>query len=73
MTLRVDYSAETGAVVVCTECPEWFAFRFTRRDGWAAARDHEQRVHPGARQASNALAHHDGARRVSESVNPVAS
>ena len=55
--LRVDFSPASGAVVTCTDCPHWFAFRFTRKDGWAAGRDHERRAHPGSTQATTALAH----------------
>lgn len=53
--LRVDWSASSGAVVKCVDCPYWYAFRFTRREAWAAARDHEQRAHPGSTQATTAL------------------
>lgn len=55
MTLKVDYSPDTGALVTCTECPYWHAYRFSRVDGWLSARDHEQRAHPGATQATTNL------------------
>ncbi len=52
--IRVDCT-QNGCVVVCDECPHWFAFRFDRDESWKAARDHEQRVHPGAHQAATVL------------------
>lgn len=56
--LSVDYSTSSGALVTCADCPYWYAFRFTRKEGWEAARAHELRAHPGARQATTALAHY---------------
>lgn len=55
MTLKVDYSPDTGALVTCTECPYWHAFRFSRYDAWMSARDHEVRSHPSSTQATVAL------------------
>lgn len=53
---RVDYSKETGAVATCDECEFWWAMRWTRREAWQAVRAHEQRAHPGATQATVAIA-----------------
>ncbi|GEB94393.1 hypothetical protein GCM10009724_09580 [Microbacterium lacticum] len=52
--ISLDVSS-SGVVVRCADCDFWTAFRFTRREGWEAAREHERRAHPGARQATTAL------------------
>jgi len=58
--IRVDYSPDTGAVIVCAECPHWHAWRWTREEAWEAARAHEVRAHPGSTQATTALAYYAG-------------
>lgn len=55
ITLDVSPS---GVVVACRDCPDWRAFRFARKEAWQAARAHELRAHPGARQATTALHHY---------------
>lgn len=52
--IRLDFSRES-VVVTCEECPAWYGFGFTREEGWKAARRHELRAHPGAKQATMAL------------------
>lgn len=52
--IRLDATA-ISVVVTCRDCPHWYAFRFTRREAWEAARGHERLVHPGSRQATSAL------------------
>lgn len=55
--IRVDYTEETGAAISCRDCPHWHAWRWTRVEAWEAAREHERRSHPGARQATTNLAY----------------
>lgn len=53
----VDESTST-VLITCAECEHWQALRFTREEAWRAARAHEERVHPGATQATTALAYY---------------
>ncbi len=53
--IKLD-STSNSVVVLCTECPFWYGFAFTRKEGWEVGRGHEVRAHPGATQATKALA-----------------
>lgn len=53
MTIKLD-STRVSVVVICTECPWWRAFAFTKSDGWARGAAHEQATHAGSYQARNA-------------------
>lgn len=50
MTIRVD-STTISTVVTCTQCPFWYAFRWTRAEGWEAGAAHESRMHPDSLNA----------------------
>lgn len=54
-TIKIDVSRASGIVIVCDDCPHWYAFRFTRIEAWKAAVDHEERCHPERTQARRAL------------------
>ena len=51
MAIRLDFTQET-VVVICDKCPSWRALRVGRTAAWAAAAQHEQAAHEGARQAT---------------------
>ena len=53
--IKLD-STKVSTVVTCTECPYWYAFAFSRKEGWERGRGHEKRAHPGSTQATTALA-----------------
>lgn len=53
--IRLD-ATKNGIVIVCRDCPYWYAFRFEKVAAWESAREHEKLVHPGAKQATAALA-----------------
>lgn len=55
--IKLD-STQISTVVLCTDCPFWFGFATDRKDGWRVGRGHELRAHPGATQATTALAHY---------------
>lgn len=61
--LYVDVTSST-VLIKCRECEYWYALRFTRKEAWEAGRDHEERCHPGATQATTMLSYH---RRVAHS------
>jgi hypothetical protein len=48
---KIDKSA-SGILIVCGECPYWFAFAFTMGAAHDSACSHESRVHPGSKAAS---------------------
>jgi hypothetical protein len=54
MTIRLDSTSES-VVIVCTDCPHWSGFAFTKDDAWKRAAAHEEQVHPGQEKARNAL------------------
>lgn len=58
MAIKLDVSA-TSVVVYCTDCTHWRAFAWTIPEGHERAVDHEQRVHPGKRQALIARAKYE--------------
>jgi hypothetical protein len=43
--IRID-STTISTVVTCTRCPYWYAFTWSRGEGWDAAGRHEGIVHP---------------------------
>ncbi len=51
MLTKIDQSS-TGILVVCGQCPYWFAFALTMAAAHDSACGHEERVHPGAGTAS---------------------
>lgn len=53
MSIRVDFT-QHSCVAVCT-CG-WRALAGDRTEAWRLSRAHEQRAHPGERQAHRALA-----------------
>lgn len=53
MAIKLDIST-TSVVVFCTDCGHWRAFTWTMPEAHNAAVRHEQLVHPGEVQASNA-------------------
>lgn len=56
MTCRLTLDCTSnGCLILCADCPTWFAFRSDREAAWRAGRDHELRVHPGSTQATAAL------------------
>lgn len=54
----VDYSPTSGVLISCGDCQHWHSMRFTRKEAWTAAREHERRSHPGSTQATTALHHY---------------
>lgn len=52
MATKFDRSQASGVLVTCTDCPYWFALKWTEQDAHDSACDHEERVHPGRKQAS---------------------
>lgn len=54
MTIRLD-STQISVVVLCSECPWWYGFAFTRDQGWQVGNGHLTTAHPGDEQARNAL------------------
>jgi len=48
---KIDRSA-TGILIVCEDCPYWFAFALTMAAAHDSACGHESRVHPGSKLAS---------------------
>lgn len=53
-TIRLD-ATQISVVVTCEDCPHWSAFQFTRLEAWRSAAGHEERCHPGSKQAREAL------------------
>lgn len=53
MTTKLDRSKESGVLVTCSECPYWFAYKWTDADAHDAACRHEELVHPGLNEASS--------------------
>lgn len=51
MATKLDVSEASGVLVTCSDCPWWFAFAWTIVKGHDVAVDHQDRVHPGTRQA----------------------
>lgn len=51
MPTKIDVSS-SGILIVCTDCPFWFAFAFDMADAQNRSCDHEERVHPGMNVAS---------------------
>lgn len=54
MTIKLD-STRHSVVILCTECPWWRGFAFTREEGWARGAAHEALTHPGQDQARKVL------------------
>lgn len=54
MVILLD-STTISTVVRCTSCPYWWAFTWTRGEGWEAGARHESLVHPNTFQARDAL------------------
>lgn len=52
MTTKLDRSEASGVLVTCTDCPYWYAYRWTVAEAHDAACRHEELVHPGLNQAS---------------------
>lgn len=52
--IRLDFTQES-VVIVCDTCRVWYGFAFTKLEAWERAAAHEQRSHPGEKQAQNAL------------------
>lgn len=53
--IRLDFTQES-VVIVCDTCRVWYAFAFTKLEGWERAAAHEVRTHPGEKRAQDALA-----------------
>lgn len=51
MATKLDHSDASGVLVTCSDCPFWFAFAWTVAAGHDTAVSHQERVHPGIRQA----------------------
>lgn len=45
MLTKIDQSA-SGILIICGECPYWFAFALTMGKAHDSACGHEERVHP---------------------------
>ena len=52
--MSLDFT-QHSVVVKCDDCPFWYAFAFTRIEGWRSAANHEANVHPELNQARQAL------------------
>lgn len=52
--MKID-STKVSVVVTCDRCPWWSAFAWTRDEAWIVAARHEERTHPGDKQARDAV------------------
>lgn len=54
MPIELD-STRISTVVTCTDCPWWYGFADSKREGWQVGARHEQRAHPERDQARDAV------------------
>jgi hypothetical protein len=52
MLTKIDRST-SGILIVCDECPYWYAFALTMPAAHDSAVAHEERVHPESRLAED--------------------
>lgn len=52
--IRLDCT-QISIVIVCETCGIWHAFAFSKLEAWERAAAHEERAHPSATQARDAL------------------
>jgi len=43
--IKLDSTLES-VVVLCTSCPDWFAFAYSKDEGWKKGALHQAGVHP---------------------------
>ena len=53
--IHLDPSRSSGILVVCDDCPHWWAFQFDTVAAWRSAANHEELCHPERVAARKAL------------------